>query len=113
MPRVDEIQKQQAQLIEEVKKIKKDVEYFPALFRAEKNEKIKLKIDKTSTEELVEKLATLLGKEKKKNKDLREELRRKEQVALEVVGYHEELKDKVELLTEELQSYKTGGSLTT
>ena len=33
LPKLDEAMKQQQILIEEVKKMKKDVEYFPALFR--------------------------------------------------------------------------------
>ena len=41
-PRLGEIQKQQEQVIQEVEKMKKGVEYFPSMFRAEKLDKSRI-----------------------------------------------------------------------
>lgn len=85
IPKIKQMELNQRQLLEEFAKVKRDLQTYSNIAQNEREEKIKtleeLKIEKTRVSDM----ANILGRQRRKIKELKMEINRQEKIVMELV----------------------------
>lgn len=85
LPKIKELELNQRTLLEEFHKAKKDFETYTNLYQTEREDKIKAYSDLKEERNRLTSMATILGAERRKIKELKSEINRKEAIIMELV----------------------------
>lgn len=77
MPKIKELENNQKSILDEFVKVKRDLETYTNIVTVEREEKLKLLDDVKDEKKRVNDLAFILGRERRKIKELKQEINRK------------------------------------
>jgi chromosome segregation ATPase len=86
MPKIEETERLQKELLQELKQIRTDADLLPGMFRNEAQLKINIREEKLRAEEMMEKALAELEVHKARADRLEHEKNRKERIALQAIG---------------------------
>lgn len=85
MPKIKQLEVAQKTLLDEFAKTKKDFETYSGLYEVEREEKIKAYSDLKDEKNRISEMANILGRQRRKIKELKGELLRKDQIIMQLV----------------------------
>lgn len=85
IPKIRELEMNQKTLLEEFNKVKKDFDTYSNLYQIEREEKIKAYAELKDERKRFNDLVSILGRERRKIKELKADIIRQDQIILELV----------------------------